>query len=157
MFVSAAHGLPQNIAATSTDPASLRVHWEPPSDMHEGSITGYVIQYTRIGSNDKKNIKVDRETTHTISGLVACEGYSVQVATMTDNATGPFSDAVVEVAGEDGELCIQTHIKTHGSESRVQEEAGRTRRTSELFTGSTAVKFVNALNKLPLKLSLSYQ
>ena len=49
-------------------------------------------------------------------------------------------------------------IKTHGSESRGQEEACRpTRRTSELFTGSTAVKLVNALNKPPLKLSLSYQ
>ena len=48
-------------------------------------------------------------------------------------------------------------IKTHGSESRGQEEAGRTRRTSELFTRSTALKFVNALNKPPLKLSLSYQ
>ena len=40
----------------------------------------------------------------------------------------------------------------HDSE---QEEAGRMRRTSELFTGSTALKFVNALNKPPLKLSLS--
>ena len=51
-----------------------------------------------------------------------------------------------------------THtIKTHDSESRGQEEAGRTRRMSLLFTGSTAVKFVNALNKPPLKLSLSYQ
>ena len=48
-------------------------------------------------------------------------------------------------------------IKTDGSESRGQEEAGCTRQTSELFTGSTAVKFVNALNKLPLQLSLSYQ
>ena len=47
-------------------------------------------------------------------------------------------------------------IKTHGSESRGQEEAGRTRRTSELFTRSNALKFVNALNKPPLKLSLSY-
>ena len=47
-------------------------------------------------------------------------------------------------------------IKTHESESRGQEKAGRTRRTSELFTRSTAVKFVDALNKLPLKLSLSY-
>ena len=44
-------------------------------------------------------------------------------------------------------------IKT---ESRGQEEAGRTRRTSELFTHSTAVKFVDALNNPPLKLSLSY-
>ena len=42
------------------------------------------------------------------------------------------------------------HIKTHDSESRGQEEAaGRTRRTSELFTRSTALKFVNALNKPP--------
>ena len=47
-------------------------------------------------------------------------------------------------------------IKTHDSESRGQEEAGRTRRMSVLFTGSTAVK-LNALNKPPLKLSLSYQ
>ena len=42
-------------------------------------------------------------------------------------------------------------------ESRGQEEAGRTRRMSVLFTGSTGVKFLNALNKPPLKLSLSYQ
>ena len=48
------------------------------------------------------------------------------------------------------------YIKTHNSESRGQEEAGRTQRTSELFTRSTAVKFVDALNKPPLKLSLSY-
>ena len=40
-------------------------------------------------------------------------------------------------------------IKTHDSESRGQEEAGHTRRTSELFTRSTALKFVNALNKPP--------
>ena len=48
-------------------------------------------------------------------------------------------------------------IKTHGSESWGQEEAGHMRQTSELFTGSTAVNFVNALNKPPLKLLLSYQ
>ena len=49
------------------------------------------------------------------------------------------------------------YIKTHDSESRGQEEAGHTRRMSVLFTGSTGVKFVNALNKPPLQLSLSYQ
>ena len=48
-------------------------------------------------------------------------------------------------------------IKTHDSESRGQEEAGHMRRMSVLFTGSTALKLVNALNKPPLKLSLSYQ
>ena len=52
---------------------------------------------------------------------------------------------------------MDTHIKTQDSESRGQEEAGHTRRMSVLFTGSTGVKFVNALNKPPLKLSLSNQ
>ena len=32
------------------------------------------------------------------------------------------------------------NIKTHDSESRGQEEAGRTRRTSVLFTGSTTLE-----------------
>ena len=49
-----------------------------------------------------------------------------------------------------------SEIKTHNSELRGQEEAGCTRRTSELFTRSTTVKFVDVLNKPPLKLSLSY-
>ena len=48
-------------------------------------------------------------------------------------------------------------IKTHGSESQGQEEAGHTWWTNELFIGSIAMNFINALNKPPLKLSLSYQ
>ena len=44
-------------------------------------------------------------------------------------------------------IIMHVHIKTHDSESRGQEVAGRTQRTSELFTHSTTLKFVNALNK----------
>ena len=44
---------------------------------------------------------------------------------------------------------IASYIKTHDSESRGQEEAGRTRQTNELFTCSTTLKLVNALNKPP--------
>ena len=54
-------------------------------------------------------------------------------------------------------ITCNEYIKTHDSESRGQEEAGPTQRMSVLFTGSTGVKFVNALNKPPLKLLLSYQ
>ena len=54
-------------------------------------------------------------------------------------------------------LYVHLHIKTHNSESRGQEEAGHMRQVSVLFTRTTAVKFVDALNKPPLKLSLSYQ
>ena len=49
---------------------------------------------------------------------------------------------------------VVEYMKTYDSESRGQAVRGR---MSVLFTGSTAVKFVNALNKPPLKLSLSYQ
>ena len=52
-------------------------------------------------------------------------------------------------------------IKTHNNELRSQEEAGCMRQTSEfnvyMYVASTAVEFVNALNKLSLKISLSYQ
>ena len=41
------------------------------------------------------------------------------------------------------------HNETHDSESRGQEEAGRTQQTSELFTGSITVKLAKALNKPP--------
>ena len=53
------------------------------------------------------------------------------------------------------ELVSYLPIKTHDSELQDQE-AGCTQRTSELFTCNIAVKFGNAINKLPLKLSLSY-
>ena len=50
-----------------------------------------------------------------------------------------------------------TYIKTHYCESQGQEETGCMQWTSELFTGSAILKLANALNKLPWKLSLSYQ
>ena len=46
-------------------------------------------------------------------------------------------------------VSVLRFIKTHDSEWRGQEEAGHTQRMSELFKPSTAVKFVNALNKPP--------
>ena len=40
-------------------------------------------------------------------------------------------------------------IKSHDSESRGQEETGRMQRMSELLTGSTTLKLINALDNLP--------
>ena len=66
-------------------------------------------------------------------------------------------DTRSEVARNANPFLQDCSIRVHqDSESRGQEEASRTRQTSELFTRSTAVKFVDALNKRPLKLSLSY-
>ena len=49
---------------------------------------------------------VNSRTTDTISGLVAYVDYSVTVAAVNGNGTGPFSNAVVRRSGEDSELNI---------------------------------------------------
>ena len=94
---------PQNVMVTSVNPASLMVSWQPPPMIdHNGPIT-YMIQYTRVGTSDIMSVNVNSGTTHTISGLVAYVNYSVIVAAMNVNGTGPFSNPVVQKSGEDSE------------------------------------------------------
>ena len=97
---------PHSITIASTDPASLIVSWQPPMQIsHSVPITGYVIQYIKDGSQDmiKENIS---GTIHTISGLVACAKYSVKVAAINVGETGPFSEQVVEISGQNGKLFL---------------------------------------------------
>ena len=106
---------PLNVMITSVDPASLEVSWQPPLEInHNGPITGYVIQYTRVGSSDMKSENVNSGTTHTISGLVAYVDYSVIVAAVNVNGTGPFSNPVVGRSGEDGESNKQHTCMSQG-------------------------------------------
>ena len=85
----------------SHNPASLMVSWRTPGQRHRnGDITGYMINYTRVGSSDMMSVNVTSGTTRTISGLVAYVNYSVIVAAMTVNGTGPFSDPPVEEGQE---------------------------------------------------------
>ena len=97
---------PQDVMVESHNPASLNVSWRTPGQRHRnGDITDYMINYTRVGSSDMMSVHVTSETTYTISGLVAYVNYTVIVAAMTVNGTGPFSDPpVVRRSGEDGEL-----------------------------------------------------
>ena len=96
---------PLNIMVESHIIASLNVFWQPPTVRNRNGPNTYVIQYTRVGSSDTMSVNVASGTTHTISGLVAYVNYSVIVAAMTVNGTGPFSDPpVVGRSGEDGEL-----------------------------------------------------
>ena len=101
----------------SIDPASLVVSWQPPLETHcNGSITGYLIQYAKVGSDDNMIVNVPNDTattTLTISGLYACVEYSVTVAAVNANGTGPFSKPVVATSGEDGELNNGTAQRHH--------------------------------------------
>ena len=96
---------PQDIMVTSVDPASLVVEWQALLEENcNGPITGYVIQYARVGADDNMIVNVPNDTTLTIPGLFACAEYSVTVAAVNANGTGPFSKPVTETSGEDSEL-----------------------------------------------------
>jgi len=86
---------PQSVMVTSVNPSSLGVSWLPPPEIdHNGPLTGHVIRYNRVGSNNmiSETETVSSGTTLTISGLVPFVNYSISVAARTINGTGPFSD-----------------------------------------------------------------
>ena len=98
---------PQNVMVTTFDPASLMVSWQPPPPIdHIGPLTGYVIQYTKVdGSSDMMTMTVSSvTTTHSLLELPVSTEYSVAVTAMNVNGTGPFSNAVVNISGEDREF-----------------------------------------------------
>ena len=104
---------PLAVTVEGYNPASLMVTFQQPLVIdHNGPITGHVIQYTRVGSSDIMSVNITSGTTHTISGLVAYVNYSVIVAAMTVNGTGPFSDPpVVGRSGENGELKLTMYLR----------------------------------------------
>ena len=89
----------------SNNQTSLNVSWQPPLKIdHNGPITSYVINYTRDESSYVMIVNVTG-TAYTISELVAFTEYSVGVAAVNINGTGPFSDAITGKPGGDGEFC----------------------------------------------------
>ena len=96
---------PQNVTITSINPGSLIVSWEPPIEIdHNGPIISYIIQYTRVKSSDTEMVTVNGQTTRiVISGLDGSADYTVAVAVMNINGTGPSSSLVVGSSGESGE------------------------------------------------------
>ena len=95
---------PQNVMVTSINPASLMVSWEPPIEIdHNGPITGYIIQYTRVKLSEMISVNVSGGTTHIIiSGLVGSADYSVTAGAINVNGTGPFSSPLVILSGVSG-------------------------------------------------------
>ena len=97
---------PQDVMVESHNQTSLNVSWQPPLEINRnGPITGYVINYTRDESNDHIMIVNVTGTSYTISELVTFAEYSVRVAAVNINGTGPLSVAVTGKPGGDGEFC----------------------------------------------------
>jgi len=114
------NGPPQDITLRDTDPAMLLVGYRPPEEsLRNGDVTGYVIRYTRVGGGVSQMIIVNGSSaglrTSVITGLVAFTNYSVEVAAVNVNGTGPFSDPFTGLSGQDSK---ETH--THADLSFAQ-------------------------------------
>ena len=109
---------PTNITVMSAHPGSLKISWKPPPEIDQnGPITDYVIRYSRVGSNVTMDEIVTSTSICTITELLPFVNYSVQIAAVNVNGTGPYSDPVVELSGHEGEdicnhkttQCIKLH------------------------------------------------
>ena len=73
---------------------------------HNGPITYYMIRYIRDGTSDMSVTVNSGTTQYTISGLTAFVDYSVRVAAVNVNGTGPSGIPTQQRSGEDNELNI---------------------------------------------------
>jgi len=81
------------------------VSWRAPSGRHHnGLLTGYMIHYFKDGS-DGPMIFVNTST-YLISGLMSSTNYTVRVAAVNSNGTGPFSLPVVAESGKGSKLSV---------------------------------------------------
>uniref|UniRef100_A0A914DW50 Neogenin n=1 Tax=Acrobeloides nanus TaxID=290746 RepID=A0A914DW50_9BILA len=88
---------PQNVRIENTQASSISLTWQPPSeDEQNGFITGYKIKYKTKKRGSKGNIVVvDGDPgKYTLHGLEAGMGYTIRVAAINQNGTGPFSEWV---------------------------------------------------------------
>ena len=86
----------------SAHPQSLSISWDPPPEIDQnGPITGYVIRYSRVGSNVTMDEIVTSGSTYTITKVLPFVNYSVDIAAMNVNGTGPYSDPVIELSGHE--------------------------------------------------------
>ena len=100
---------PINIMVMSAHPGSLYVAWGLPPEIHQnGPITGYVIRYSRVGSNVIIDEIVTSRLIHiyTITELLPFVNYSVEIAAINVNGTGPYSDPVIGLSGHEGKQII---------------------------------------------------
>ena len=96
----------------SAHPGSLELSWQPPPEIDQnGPITGYEIQYTNVESNVTMNEIISSGNTYAITELLPFDNYSVVMAAITINGTGPFSTPVTELSGHEGKGSLKDRPK----------------------------------------------
>ena len=94
---------PRNVTVNIVHPGSLNISWLPPEEIGQnGPITDYEIQYTMVGSNDTMTEIITSRNFYVLTGLFAFVNYSIEVAAVTVNGTGPHSIPIIEESGHEG-------------------------------------------------------
>ena len=87
---------PQSLNVSPDDTGTLDVSWEAPASDGGSAITGYKVQWKRVGDSWDTPADVFEDTvsrmTHTITGLTDGVEYTVRVIAVNDVGDGPPSD-----------------------------------------------------------------
>ena len=80
--------------------------WLPPLLIdHNGNLTGYTVSYSRVGSNNVHSVQLLANVTmYKITQLVPLTEYRIQVACINVNGTGPFSDYIKVLSGDNSKF-----------------------------------------------------
>ena len=93
---TAAPDAPRSLNVSQDDTGTLDVSWEAPASDGGSAITGYKVQWKRVGDSWDTPADVFEETvsrmTHTITGLTDGVEYAVRVIAVNDVGDGPPSD-----------------------------------------------------------------
>ncbi|XP_077483967.1 neogenin protein frazzled isoform X9 [Amblyomma americanum] len=93
-FSDAPSDVPQNVSLEAASSTSIIIRWEPPpKESQNGIITGYKIRYKLKGSRRGDTITTDgNRRLYALSGLEKGAQYSVKIAALSVNGTGPATD-----------------------------------------------------------------
>lgn len=93
-FSDAPSDIPQNVTLEPASSTSIIIRWEPPpKESQNGIITGYKVRYKLKGSRRGDTITTDgNRRLYALSGLEKGAQYSVKIAALSVNGTGPATD-----------------------------------------------------------------
>ena len=107
-------GAPGGLTSTSVESRSLSIVWGTvPCPHRRGPITGYTLRYSNGTSIVNTTGEGNRQ--HVLTGLTPFTSYSVQVAAINNEGTGPYSDPALTVETlQDGEYYSYSNICFRG-------------------------------------------
>ena len=88
---------PVNVTTTEVSTTSVHLNWiPPPTEHHNGVITGYVARVTMANTQESYNISTNSTTELLVDSLTPDSEYIFAVAAQTAIGIGPFSGAIIQ-------------------------------------------------------------